>query len=296
MVGKPVFVVPFLYNLNLPEEDGLGIERRLAGESSEGQRAKSTSESDAEEKPVVVVIAYPHTAMSDDLCPLEADPRFKVEWRRRSIPRPYPHTSAVILPGSRLTRLDLKWLHDSGWGDFIRKHVAAGGSVLGICGGYQMLGWSVEDPSEAEGAIGSKQGLGLLPISTTIKPAECKVIAPRKGALYPSKIQVEGFELHCGQSRILAQVSGGHQIKPFLFFEDGLPEGMSSDRVKGTYLHGVLRSPEARVELLVPHIDKFPLLEKLEAQDPLDRFAKHLESCGLNFDTVKGMIDKHSNS
>jgi adenosylcobyric acid synthase len=294
MVGKPIFVVPFLNNLNLPEEDGLGIERRLAWENE----PKATSVDKDKKKPIVVVVAYPHTAIADDICPLERDPRFDVQWRRRRLPRPYPHTSAVILPGSRLTRLDLKWMHDSGWGDFLRKHVAAGGSVLGLCGGYQMLGWSVEDPTAAEGTGGSKQGLGLLPIATTISPAECKIVAPRKGKLFPSKIDVEGFELHCGRSEILSQVGApinSQQIHPLLVFEDnGKPEGMGSGRVKGTYLHGILRSAEARVELLVPNPKDFPLLKKMKEQDPLDRFAEHLESCGLDFETVKGMIDKYN--
>jgi adenosylcobyric acid synthase len=290
MVGKPVFVVPFLDDLNLPEEDGLGIERRLAWEGEHKASKDNTPES--EMKPIVVVIAYPHIAIADDLCPLEQDPRFRVEWRRRRIPRPYPHTTAVVLPGSRLTRLDLKWIHDSGWAKFLRKHVTAGGSVLGLCGGYQMLGWSVEDPSTAEGTGGTKLGLGLLPIRTTIAPAECKVVLPRSGKLFRSEIEVSGFELHCGQSEIVTEMGGplSQHIHPLLRFDDGKAEGMCSGRVRGTYVHGILRSPEARVELLVSERKNFPVLAELAPQDPLDRFAEHLESCGLDLEIVKGMI------
>jgi adenosylcobyric acid synthase len=289
MVGKPIYVVPFLKKLNLPEEDGSGIERRLAWESS----GPTATDKEKTELPLVLVVAYPHTAIADDICPLERDPRFRVQWRRRRIPKKaYPHVSAIILPGSRVTRLDLKWLNDSGWGDYIRKHVAKGGSVLGLCGGYQMLGWSIEDPSAVEGSAGSKQGLGLLPIDTTIAPTECRVVTPRKGTLFPSKMDVEGFELHCGQSRILEHVNGiriKQQIRPLLTFDGGRPEGMCSGRVRGTYLHGILGSPEARVELLVPENDDFPALDH-EEEDPLDRFAEHLESCGLTFDTVTSMM------
>ena len=301
MVGKPVFVVPFLRNLNLPEEDGMGIERRLAWEAS-GQVPSSLSTngngnsgSSEGKKPVVVVVAYPHTAISDDLCPLEGDPRFEVQWRRRRIPRPYPHTTAVILPGSRLTQKDLKWLHDSGWATFLRKHVAAGGNVLGICGGYQMLGWSVDDPDGVEGAVGSKQGLGLLPIRTKIAPPEVKVVVPRKGNLYGSNTPIEGFELHCGQSEIVTELGSGlgSQIHPLIHFEDGKPEGMGAGRAKGTYVHGVLWSAEARVELLVPERKDFPVLKDAQVQDPLDRLADHLESCGLDFNTLQAMLSKH---
>ena len=180
MVGKPIFVVPYLYNLNLPEEDGLGTERRLAWETS----GAVVNSDEGVKKPTVVVVAYPHTAISDDLCPLENDPRFDVQWRRQRIPsRPYPHVTAIVLPGSRLTQHDLKWLHDSGWAKFIQKHASVGGVVLGICGGYQMLGWNVDDPYYVESRPSSdrkgdnqstsRPGIGLLPIETTLQPAEC---------------------------------------------------------------------------------------------------------------------------
>lgn len=297
MVGKPVFVVPFLRDLNLPEEDGVGVERRLAWEGT-GHLHPEADDNELDKKPVVVVVSYPHTAISDDFCPLEADPRFRVEWRRRRIPRPYPHTTAVIMPGSRLTRKDLKWLHDSGWAAFIRKHIALGGSVLGLCGGYQMLGWSVDDPDNIEGFVGSNKGLGLLPIRTKIEPPEVKVVAPRQGKLYPSGKPVEGFELHCGQSHIVMELGQpwGDEIHPLVVFDDGKPEGMCARTVRGTYMHGILWSPEARVELLVPDKSKFPVLSAdLKIIDPLDRLAEHLESCGLDFETLRQMISSHRN-
>jgi adenosylcobyric acid synthase len=94
-----------------------------------------------------VVVAYPYTAIADDLCPLEGDSRIRVESCRRRIPKPYPHMSTVILHGYRLTKLDLKWMKDSGWASFIRKH------VLGICGGYQMLAIIVDDPNGCQRII-----------------------------------------------------------------------------------------------------------------------------------------------
>lgn len=294
MVGKPIFVVPFLQDLNLPEEDGLGIERRLEWEKT-GSKTASENGNGSSKKPVVVVVAYPHTAIADDLCPLEQDARFHVEWRRKRVPKPYPATTAVILPGSRLTNVDLKWLQDSGWADFIRRHAAAGGSVLGICGGYQMLGSTVKDPTATEGSVSSRQGIGLLPVSTTIRPPECKIVTRRRGQLYPSGVRVEGFELHCGISEVIAEratlVGKNPGIAPLLALEKGQPEGMRLGNVQGTYLHGILRSDKARVELLVPNKKVFPSLKtSSKVEDPLDRFAQHLESCGLDYRTLQKMM------
>ncbi|KAL3930872.1 MAG: hypothetical protein SGBAC_011573 [Bacillariaceae sp.] len=315
MVGKPIFVVPYLYNLNLPEEDGLGIERRLAWETSGAMTNPTGPNANKEcKKPTVIVVAYPHTAIADDLCPLENDPRFKVQWRRRRIPsRPYPDVTAIILPGSRLTQLDLKWLHDSGWTKFIQQHAAAGGVVLGICGGYQMLGWSVDDPHNVESSCTSdstdgikntsRPGVGLLPIETTLKPAECKIVRPQKGKLLPSNLPISGFELHCGISKI---VLGSIPIKPkdtapLLEFDNGLTEGMVhglNQNVKGTYMHGILREATVREELLVPRKEDYPHFfgDKesstvgVMVEDPLDRLAKHLESCGLTNAILHSML------
>ncbi len=295
MVGKPIFVVPFLHDLNLPEEDGLGIERRLAWEKEGTPRKENKGN-----KPVIVVVAYPHTAIADDLCPVEQDNRFHVEWRRKRIPKPYPSTTTVILPGSRLTMVDLKWLIDSGWADFIRRHRAEGGSVVGLCGGYQMLGRTVRDSDAVEGVQGIRQGIGLLPISTTIGPPECKVVVPRKGQLYPSGIHVEGFELHCGVSEVVSEqvqlLGRSSGIAPLLAFENGEPEGMRLGTVYGTYLHGIFRSKDARLELLVPNIKDFPSLKtSMVLEDPLDKFANHVASCGLDYQRLQGMLSVKDN-
>jgi hypothetical protein len=286
MVGKPVFVVPHLHHLNLPEEDSLGIERRLKREDEYPHMIPNP------EKPVVVVVAYPHTAITDDFCPLEADPRFTVQWRRRKIPKPYPYTSAIILPGSRLTRTDLKWLHDSGWYKFILEHHARGGAVLGLCGGYQMLGRVVHDPHGVESDKGSSKGLALLPIETTIAPAECKIVKPRKAMMLPTHIQVEGFELHCGRSIVVSEyVSGYERVSPLLVYEDGTKEGLAAGRVHGTYLHGILRSAEARENLLLGEDYRLPRYDPAAIVDPLDRLSAHLEECGLDYETLRGMLE-----
>jgi adenosylcobyric acid synthase len=227
MVGKKVFVVPYKYDLNLPEEDGLGVERRLAKEHLLSSTSSTGSDDNAKKmknKPTVVVLAYPHVAITSDLTPLESDPLLNVEWRRHVLPdAPYPHVEAIILPGSRLTRSDLDWLKTTPWFDFLKQHAAKGGAILGLCGGYQMLGMTVADPDGVEGAPGVSDGLGLLPVETTIATASCKIVTPRAGVLYHpcgttttpggdsvdadglvvedlKALSVEGFELHCGRT------------------------------------------------------------------------------------------------
>jgi len=301
MAGKPLFVVPFLDNWNVQKGAGIDIEKRLAWEKKAYDKKHRDDEETGKmnrstrEKPVVVVVVYPHSTISNDLGPLENDSRFCLEWRRKRLPKPYPITTAVILPGSRLTLLDLKWLQDSGWSDFIREHVAVGGTVLGLCGGYQMLGWNIK------GETNIKQGIGLLPISSIVKPVECKHVNRMKGQLYPSGVCVEGFEINCGSSEVVLSerkntVDVYQGMAPLLAYQNGKPEGMLLGRVKGTCIHGILRSASVRLELLVPKEDRkrfrSTLLEssRVSIDDPLDYLANNLQFSGLNHERLRKMI------
>jgi len=287
MTGKPLYAMPFVEDLHPASGEAIDIERRIAWERK-GRKESGRPTN----KPSVVVVACPHSTISNELYPLEKDTRFHVEYRRKRLPKPYPATTAVILPGSRLPLLDLKWLRDSGWAEFIRKHVSAGGTVLGLGAGYQMLGWEVKQGTH------SKQGIGLLPISSIAKPAECNLKEPVRGQIYPSGVSVEGFELICGHSEIVSSekknvASGRYEgMAPLLAFENGKPEGMKLDRVHGTYLHGILRSAKARVELLTSSSDRtqFQLEDFTNIVDPLDKLANHLQNCGLDDRTLRKIV------
>ena len=114
MTGKKVLAIPFLNDSEVPKENGVCVEKRLAWEKKSFEKNRETdTSSKAKERPVVVVVAYPHSTISDELYPLEQDQRFCLEWRRKRLPKPYPATTAIILPDSRLTMLDLKWLQVS---------------------------------------------------------------------------------------------------------------------------------------------------------------------------------------
>ena len=154
-----------------------------------------------------------------------------------------------------------------------------------------MLGWSVEDPEAIEGRIGSNQGLGFLPIRTVIARPQIKVVVPVKGELCASKTKVKGFELHCGRKEYAVESAISLGVQPLVLFDDGKLEGTRSGNISGTYIHGLLRTSEARVELLVPKREDFPILSSTEVQhDSIDHLARHLESCGLDYPTLTSML------
>ncbi len=290
MIGKPLYAMPFVNDLGPKNGEAIDIERRIAWE----KKGRKEKEKNSRNRPSVVVVAYPHSTISNDLYPLEKDKRFHLEYRRKRLPKPYPATTAIILPGSRLPLLDLKWLQDSGWADFLRKHVSAGGTVLGLGAGYQMLGWNVKQGTH------SKKGIGLLPVTSTAEPAECNLKEQMNGQIYPSGVFVEGFEINCGYTEIVSAIKKNvgkgryEDLAPLLAYVDGKPEGMRLGRVQGTYLHGILRSAKARVELLTSVSDRKQfhsiLVEDVMPEDPLDKLAKHLQTCGLDHDTLRKIV------
>lgn len=306
MVGKPIFVVPFMYNINLPEEDGLGVERRLKKESHLTTTMEENSHNPRTAKDhrhSVIVIAYPHIAITSDLTPLENDKAFDVQWRRNNIPNTsYPDITAIILPGSKLTRSDLKWLKQSPWMSYIQNFVRKGGKILGLCGGYQILGEEVADPKGIEGDAGTSVGLGLLPAQTTIEPADAKIIRPRRGILYGSNVAVKGFELHCGRT-LLTKNENADEFLPLVSYSDcelyptcKTTDGLTNGRVSGTYLHGLLTSRTLRRKLLLdseaPDFgnDDEKRDGEDDEEDPLDKFAAHLERSGLTFDKIMSYL------
>jgi adenosylcobyric acid synthase len=188
----------------------------------------------------VAVPRLPRIANFDDLDPLMSEPGLSVE----IVPpgRALPGDAAlVVLPGSKATIADLRAVRAEGWDVDIRAHVRRGGRVLGLCGGYQMLGRRIEDPGGVEGPPGGVEGLGLLDV-TTIMAGE-KRLARVAGSMGGAPIA--GYEMHMGRTE------GPDAARPWLLL-DGRPEGaMSPDgRVRGTYLHGLLASGPARAALL----------------------------------------------
>jgi adenosylcobyric acid synthase len=217
--GIPVVgVIPWL-DQAFPAEDSLSL--------LEPKATNTTSDIN------VSVIRLPRISNFTDFDPLEAEPSVSVKYI--SFKPPLGHPDALIIPGSKTTIADLIVLHKSGMAEEIQNYVAAGGTVLGICGGFQMLGKILADPEGIEGQEGRYKGLGLLPIKTVIagqKVARQRVVSsnfPQEG------LPVTGYEIHQGRSRLMEDAVGTHP----LFDDANLGIVDHTQSVWGTYLHGI---------------------------------------------------------
>ena len=212
--GKPVFgVLPYLHGLTLDAEDAV---------DEQGEH-----ESDALN---VVVPLLPRMSNHNDFDPLRLHPQVNLRFVKMG--EPWPAADVVILPGSKATRADLAFLREQGWDKQIEKHLRYGGKVLGICGGFQMLGERIDDPQGLESDPGSSQGLGWLAMSTELIAG--KQLANTSGKLLASGSPVQGYEIHNGITR------GEALSRPMLMLGDRYDGAMSEDgQVMGCYLHGL---------------------------------------------------------
>ena len=219
----------------------------------------------------IAVPLLPGIANFDDLDPLAAEPDIDLVLVERG--RPLPRDAALILlPGSKSTIADLAVLRAEGWDVDLQAHVRAGGRVLGLCGGYQMLGRRLADPDGIEGPPGAVDGLGLLDVETTM--GGDKRLQSVSGTLDGSGAAFAGYEIHLGRTE------GPATAAPFLRFADGRPDGARSraGQVAGTYVHGLFGADGARAALL-REIGAAPAPRSHEAdvEAALDGLAAHLE-------------------
>ncbi|HHS94093.1 MAG TPA: cobyric acid synthase [Rhodobacterales bacterium] len=189
----------------------------------------------------VLKIAVPRLgriANFDDLDPLSAEPGVRVEIVEPG--RPLPGDAALVLiPGTKNTMADLADFRANSWDIDLAAHVRRGGHVLGLCGGYQMLGREIADPDGLEGVPGSVPGLGLLDVTTTLEPA--KTLALTSARYRPTNDPVEGYEIHLGQTE------GPDRARAWLDIGNRTEGATSADgRVAGSYLHGLFASDAFR--------------------------------------------------
>ncbi|MCD7058832.1 cobyric acid synthase [Pelagibacterium xiamenense] len=221
---------------------------------------------------VIAVLRLGRIANFDDLDPLRAEPGVRVVLVApgEAIPR---EARLVIIPGSKATRADLEFVRAQGWDIDIAAHIRAGGHVLGICGGYQMLGRSVADPAGIEGARGESAGLGHLDVETVMDAHKQLRVEAAQDAV--SGLSISGYHMHMGITR------GGDTQRPFGYVA-GAPEGARSadGRVMGTYLHGLFAADDFRRDFLARlGVVADPLLDYDAGVDAtLDALAGHLEA------------------
>ncbi|MFM7449593.1 MAG: cobyric acid synthase CobQ [Leptolyngbyaceae cyanobacterium] len=216
--GIPVVgVIPWLETI-LPAEDSLSL--------LDSHAEKPSGDT------FISVIRLPRISNFTDFAPLEAEPTVNLKYVSPKSSLGYP--DAVIIPGSKTTIADLVVLHKTGMAEEIQNYVAAGGTVLGICGGYQMMGKILADPEGVEGHEGRFKGLGLFPLKTVIagqKVARQRVVTsnfPQEG------LPVAGYEIHQGRSRLI-EPEDTHS----LFDDPNLGLVNQAQSIWGTYLHGI---------------------------------------------------------
>jgi adenosylcobyric acid synthase len=215
---------------------------------------------------VVAVPRLPRIANFDDLDPLRAEPNTSVVVVEPGQPLPQ-NANLILIPGSKATRADLAALRQAGWDIDILAHHRAGKPVLGICGGYQMLGKTIADPDGIEGVPGTSEGLGLLDVDTVLEPM--KMLQVVSGNARALGADIYGYHMHMGVT------SGPDAAHPFATV-DGQPEGAIRANVGGTYMHGIFASDQFRHALLNGLGD--PILNyEAGVEATLDALADHLE-------------------
>jgi adenosylcobyric acid synthase len=239
----------------LPAEDALGLSERGA---PGGHRPK------------VVILAYPRISNFDEFDPLRLEDGIDLQFLRPGTPIP-GDASIVILPGSKATIADLATLRETGWDIDLLAHLRRGGRVLGICGGYQMLGRVISDPDGHEGAPGSVAGLGLLDVETTLTAD--KALREVQGTLMDDQL-FRGYEMHIGHT------DGPATQSPFLTFSDGRCDGAiaASGLVAGCYVHGLFADDGLRSHWLRSlGAATSGLAYETDVDATLDALAAHLE-------------------
>jgi adenosylcobyric acid synthase len=248
-------VFPYAADVHLDAEDSLALQTRPTTVPPAGAR--------------IAVVHFPHLSNATDFRLLTW-----ADWV--GAPRP-EHYDFIILPGSKNTMADLAWLRRVGLADWILEHHRTGTTIIGICGGYQMLGRSICDPDGMESTSGEAAGLGLLPAVTCLaREKRTRAVS----ATTPSGVRFGGYEIHLGQTAL----DPGSRALPFARLDDGGVDGACEAGVIGTYLHGALEHPEVCAELFGIAA---PLAQSKAAQyqrlaEWFEQHARHLDQLGLD--------------
>ncbi len=273
--GKPCFgVAPYFKDARrLPQEDALALDLRKPDAAKSGTTIK------------IAVPRLARIANFDDLDPLAAEDDVSVEIVEAGTALP-GDADVVLIPGSKTTLSDLADLRDAGWDIDIAAHHRRGGIVVGLCGGYQMLGHTVADPDGIEGPPGSVAGLGLLDVATVI--GGDKRLEERRGTERQSGAAVHGYEMHMGAT------TGNDTARPWLNLDGSGGEGAVSEdgRVMGSYLHGLFAADGFRSSFLTGlRTGRQSGVEyEAEIERTLDALADHLET-HLDLDALLAAAD-----
>ena len=279
LCGIPVLgVVPYYNDIHIEEEDSVA----LAAKSAAAQRGKVN----------VAVVLLRHISNFTDFNSLEQDPRVHLFYSNNV--DELAKADIIIIPGSKSTLDDLYELRRNGVAQAILRARREGATVLGICGGYQMMGVQIRDPHHVEGSIEAMPGLGLLPMVTEMLPE--KITRQIRFAMADDTIggyPMEGYEIHMGETR----PTDGSDASPLVRLEDGSCDGCRvDDKCMGCYIHGILDNAAFIDRLLAPHSDKLTAAAsqfdyhafKEEQYDKLADHVRKYVDVPLLYDILKG--------
>ncbi len=274
--GKPVLgVLPYLHGLHIEAEDAVTTHQT----EKRGEVLR------------VVVPVLPRISNHTDFDPLRLHPQ--VDLRFVGPREPIPPADLLILPGSKSVRADLAWLRAQGWEPAIRRHLRYGGKLIGVCGGFQMLGKAIHDPRGLEGDAGSSSGLALLDAETTLEHE--KQLRNVCGRLTLDDAPVSGYEIHAGVTK------GRALARPAVHLENR-PDGAISDdgQILGTYIHGLFESRAACNALLTwtgltkPDTQDYLALREAGIERLADAVETHLDMSALS--RLLGLPHEHAES
>jgi adenosylcobyric acid synthase len=221
LTGSPCFgVFPFAGDIYLDAEDTLALKTREGAEAPRGAR--------------IAIVRLPHLSNATDFRLLRW-----ADWITTPADADYEF---VILPGTKNTIADLHWLRATGLASWVERQHQRGSTVIGVCGGYQMLGQAIRDPAGWESNSGGAEGLGLLPVSTIMSPTK---VTRTVQARTPGGVAFDAYEIHLGKTAPAASQAA----VPFARLADGGDDGVRSGRVMGTYLHGAFEHPAVCAEI-----------------------------------------------
>ena len=283
-------VVPFYHDIHIAEEDSIALEKR--------QAMKYRHDFDLD----IAVIALPHIANFDDFDPFEREPRVRLRYVEAGDDLGEP--DLIILPGSKSTVADLRYLRSSGREQEIIDAVSTGIPIIAICGGYQMLGTVIHDPDQIESMNRLTSGMGLLPVAShflavkSTHQVKARVLAGF-GLLAKAKdAAISGYEIHMGHT------DGNSTTRPFLIeqrsqeFCSDQDGALSADgNVVGTYIHGLFHNDAFRRAILLELAERkgktlAPSLAKFSADEQYDRLAAHVRA-SLDMDLIQRILDQH---
>ncbi|MEJ2183754.1 MAG: cobyric acid synthase [Nitrospirota bacterium] len=274
--GIPVVgVVPHVTDVGLDEEDGLSFSGHIPRGDGESLR--------------VVVVRLPYISNFTDFEPFRHEPDVELLFTRNRTD--LLNADLLIVPGSKNTVKDLLWLRETGLAESIKRAAARRAMVVGICGGYQMLGRTIRDPLGVESEVGEARGVGLLDVETEIQPEKVTAQCEGHSNLFGSACAVRGYEIHMGKS------TGEVGLFTLRRLSDGrsFPDGSQKGSAWGTYLHGIFDGDQFRAAMLdvlrrekgLPPREPVAFREVRERN--MQRWARRLEE-SLDMDFIGGLL------